>query len=421
MNDRRWASATLAIWALGLGACSTGAEYWSANSTMPVPRASMAQQLADYDVVFLGEDHGHVIGHAEHLALVEAIHEVRSDMALSFEQIERDAAPALQQFLQGEADEAQFIEAMGEHKWPHYERDYRPIVMFAKENGLPVIAANLPKELAIRVSREGPASVEDEPLAARELWTPDGAYRENFRAVMGMSGETLDRYYAAQCLKDCTMAESIADFLASAGPNPPLVIHKNGTFHSDGHLGTVQMLERMRPDLKVAVVTMVSGDEKAGDADFVLRVPVYERPASPASHPSAAKHPVAAGDGEENPHKHNPHQANPHGTNPHAANPHGAAGDAPAMDPGGRPALGFKPGYDAEVIGCLIEAVTPGGHADKAGLKGGDVIVELGKLPVEDVRGYMEALGTVDIGQKVEIVVVRGTEEKTFQVMVGSR
>ena len=94
-------------------------------------------------------------------------------------------------------------------------------------------------------------------------------------------GSKLDDFFASQCLKDDTMAESIAAFLDEAGEDAPLVVHWCGKFHSDDYLGTVERLVARRPDLTVAVITMVSAKRRGRDltqaekasADYVWLVP----------------------------------------------------------------------------------------------------------------------------------------------------
>jgi S1-C subfamily serine protease len=112
-----------------------------------------------------------------------------------------------------------------------------------------------------------------------------------------------------------------------------------------------------------------------------------------------------------------PAESTPAPANPHAgvvANPH-AATDKPTGSPG----LNFMPGYGADVEGVLVENVRPGGAADKAGLLAGDVIVKFGGMNVTSVEEYMSALGTMAPGDKIEVVVKRGTETKTVKAEVG--
>ena len=58
-----------------------------------------------------------------------------------------------------------------------------------------------------------------------------------------------------------------------------------------------------------------------------------------------------------------------------------------------------------------VEGVSPGGVAEKAGLKDGDVIVEIAGKPVKNITGYMTAMGTQKRGTPVDIVVLAQGEE----------
>lgn len=94
--------------------------------------------------------------------------------------------------------------------------------------------------------------------------------------------------------------------------------------------------------------------------------------------------------------------------------------EAPAQaKPTGSPGLNFMPGYGSDVEGVLVENVRPGGAADKAGLAAGDVIVKFAGIKVANVEEYMAALGSVQPGDKVEIVFKRGDETKTVKAEVG--
>ena len=81
----------------------------------------------------------------------------------------------------------------------------------------------------------------------------------------------MDRFFAAQCLKDDTMAESIVAYLALAGDSRPLIVHLCGRFHSDYDLGTVERLRRRMPGLEIAVITTET------EHDSVRSLPAEER------------------------------------------------------------------------------------------------------------------------------------------------
>lgn len=76
--------------------------------------------------------------------------------------------------------------------------------------------------------------------------------------------------------------------------------------------------------------------------------------------------------------------------------------------PGNIPRLGIQPGdYSGAEPGVMVGAVSPGGPAEKGGLKAGDLIVMLGGKPIKDIASYMTALGSHKRGTPIEVGVVR--------------
>jgi hypothetical protein len=103
-------------------------------------------------------------------------------------------------------------------------------------------------------------------------------------------------------------------------------------------------------------------------------------------------------------------------------------GSAQAQRPreGGRegamPYLGSRPAYgDDSNAGVKLEGVSEGSPAQKAGLQAGDLVVKLAGETVHNVEDYMETLMKHKPGETVEVVVKRGSEEKTIPVTLGTR
>ena len=78
--------------------------------------------------------------------------------------------------------------------------------------------------------------------------------------------------------------------------------------------------------------------------------------------------------------------------------------------------LGVMPDYVYNKEGMRIDGVLADRPAEKAGLKDGDVIIELGGMKVKDIYGYMEALSKYKSGDKAEVVVLRGKEKVKAEV-----
>jgi uncharacterized iron-regulated protein len=192
----------------------------------------------------------------------------------------------------GHTSETDFLQAS--RPWPRYATDYKPLVDLAISREWPVVAANVPRAIASEVSKGGLDVLKNKSESERRLFAadlrcaPEGEYFRRFGEAMGShpaadaSGDarrTLERYYFSQCLKDETMAESIAEtFAATRAAGAPVIVHYNGAFHSDHRLGTAERTIRRLPNAKVVVISVkpvadldkLTPEADKGVADFVI-------------------------------------------------------------------------------------------------------------------------------------------------------
>ena len=84
--------------------------------------------------------------------------------------------------------------------------------------------------------------------------------------------------------------------------------------------------------------------------------------------------------------------------------------------------LGTVPDYaESDVRGVKLSAVAKSGPAAKAGVKGGDTIVELAGRKIENIYDYTYAIEALKIGQPTKIVVQRNDETLTLDITPESR
>jgi len=81
--------------------------------------------------------------------------------------------------------------------------------------------------------------------------------------------------------------------------------------------------------------------------------------------------------------------------------------------------LGITPDYSASVNGLKVTDVNADSPAAKGGIKAGDIITRIGKIPVADIEGLADGLRANKPGVTVEIDVMRGKEKKTLKVTLG--
>jgi S1-C subfamily serine protease len=84
--------------------------------------------------------------------------------------------------------------------------------------------------------------------------------------------------------------------------------------------------------------------------------------------------------------------------------------------------LGSIPDMSApDIKGLRLSGVRAGSPADSAGLKAGDIVVELGGKGVTDLQTYSDALYAHKPGDEVELVVIRQNQRVTVRVRLGKR
>jgi uncharacterized iron-regulated protein len=216
-------------------------------------------------VTFLGESHDDPVAHHLEEQILRKTWEPDA-AALSLEMFESDVQYVLDEYLSGLITEAHLVSSG--RAWRNYA-DYRPLIEFAKEKRMPVVAANAPRRYVNRVTRLGATALTDiDPEGRRFLpplpYAPASAeYAAKFARVMEEhreqgkppSPESEARALEAQSLWDAAMAYSIADFLTKHPDKR--VLHVNGSFHTANRLGTVEHLLRYRPNTPVVVVTIL--------------------------------------------------------------------------------------------------------------------------------------------------------------------
>jgi uncharacterized iron-regulated protein len=226
--------------------------------------------MADADVLFFGEEHNDSTCHYLENYIFRALHAQYGDkIVLSMEMFETDNQLVLNEYLAGQINESRFSKDL--RLWSNY-KDYRPMIEYAKQNKLPVIAANPPRRYVSMVSGRGMASLDSLSKEAKKFLPPlpydtlTGRYREKFIEVMkgGPGGEN-PRVYHSQSLWDAGMSYSIYRFLKHNKGKK--VFHCVGGFHTEEKLGTAAQLQMRNKKLKIMNIASFS-DKSFANPDW---------------------------------------------------------------------------------------------------------------------------------------------------------
>ncbi len=224
----------------------------------------------DADVLFFGEEHNDSAGHYLENKIFQALHKKYGEqLALSLEMFETDGQLVLNEYLAGFIDETRFAKDV--RLWSNY-KDYRPMIEYAKQNKIPVIAANPPRRYVSLVSRRGMKSLDSLSKDAKKYLPPlpydtlSGRYREKFIDIMqGSPGGANPNVYYSQSLWDAGMSYSIYKFLKKNKRKK--IFHCVGGFHTEEKLGTAAQLQMRNKKLKILNIASFN-DKTFSDPDW---------------------------------------------------------------------------------------------------------------------------------------------------------
>lgn len=252
---------------------------WRDGSGQPLPDADGIASAAKARVVLLGEAHATPGIHAWQAATTAALARDGRPLVIAVEWLPRRAQPALNRFIAGTTDEAQFLaESDWKTVWRHDFAAYRPVFALARERRIPIRAINIDRAIVRTTSREG---IDAGLAAARASGTPIArpappttAYRAKLEASFAAHGkpgdrppqpEMIPRFMSAQGVWDRAMAEGIAAILAEQPA--ARVIGMMGLGHVAGGDGVAHQLAALGHRGVFAAIPGIADPEKGGACD----------------------------------------------------------------------------------------------------------------------------------------------------------
>ncbi len=233
-------------------------------------------------VVYVGETHDQPGYHQNQLAVVEALVRHGFSVAIGLEMIQSPFQQYLNQFVEGTLNFNGMLEKTEYFdRWRYDPRLYRNIFLFARQNHLPLIALNAPRELTDRISEVGINGLkQEERLMLPENLAPlIPEYRQLLEAVYEEHAEMLqsdlDHFIEVQQAWDESMAQAGGEFLR-ANPDHILVVLA-GTQHVANGYGIPHRIEH-HFGFKGSVVL---GEQDGSESADVL-LPVSNTPLTPS-------------------------------------------------------------------------------------------------------------------------------------------
>ena len=232
-------------------------------------------ELADLQVVLVGESHDRYDHHLIQLEIIRHLHALHPNLVIGMEAFQQPFQDVLDAYIEGELDEQELLRGTEYYRrWKYDFRHYAPILAYAREHGLPVIALNLPVELTDKVGRvgmDGLTEPERDQLPAA-IDHSDTAYAERLRNIYHQhpnSGERgFEGFLEVQLVWDEGMAERAAEYLEDH-PDSRMVLLA-GAGHLAYGSGIPQRLQRRLGGDMAIILSNWHGQLQPGLADYLL-------------------------------------------------------------------------------------------------------------------------------------------------------
>ena len=313
-----------------------------------VSRTQMLRVATDSRVVYVGETHDNPASHRLELEVLKALDaRYPGKTALGMEMFSADQQPLLDRWLAGNISDEQFVRDTGFERswgWDYY----REILHFAKERHIPVVALNASRRLVRELGHMPVAKLPEADRKQLPQMNMDDPYQRALAEAVfsdhGAGKGHLAAFLRVQTLWDETMASNVARYLESpAGEHRHMLVMAGGN-HVRFGFGIPRRVFRRLP----VSYTLVGGHEidiPADKRDRLMDVEIPEFPMRPydfvayIGYTDLPFQPVKLG-------------------------------------------IMFEAATDGR--GLLVKGVLPGSNGDRAGLKQGDVLLQMDGTDLND-------------------------------------
>ena len=243
----------------------------------------LVPELADKRVIYVGETHTRYDHHLLQLEIIKLIHALHPDLAIGMEYFQQPYQQYLDGYISGEVDEREMLRLTEYYeRWRYDYRLYAPILRYAQEHGIPLVALNLPAEITRKVSQDGLDSLSDtqRKQVPADIDRSDEAYTKRLEKIFKEhpSGQTpnFEHFLTAQLLWDEGMAQRVADYLSSNPSRHMIVLAGSG--HLAYGSGIPNRVARRIPVASSLIINNWEGELDPTVADFLLLPQEQELP-----------------------------------------------------------------------------------------------------------------------------------------------
>jgi uncharacterized iron-regulated protein len=182
--------------------------------------SDVIESVSGKKIVYVGEHHDRFAHHYVQLEVIKGLYKKNRKIAIGMEMFQRPFQKSLDDYIAGRIDEREFLKRSEYFKrWGFDYNLYKPILDFARQERIPVVALNIQREIVDKVSRGGIDSLSEAEKSEipSQMDFSDEEYKERLKRVFEMHKNSKERNFdffcQSQILWDETMSMSVDEFL----------------------------------------------------------------------------------------------------------------------------------------------------------------------------------------------------------------
>ncbi|MFZ2540627.1 MAG: ChaN family lipoprotein [Gallionella sp.] len=267
-------------------------EYDRSGFQLPVPKSStnikpkifdlnnpreldkLSSKLTEKRALFIGEIHDQPEHHRNQLRLIQNLYEHYPYIAIGVEYFQQPFQSHLNDYIAGYIDEREML--IRTEYFKRWKMDYRmlqPILRFAREKNIPVLALNISDEIHSKVFNSGMSSLSphERSLTPNDIQPASKDYQARLKAIFDThpEGSSFETFVEGQLLWDEAMADVAANYLKDRPQTLLVVLAGLGhMMYGDGIPKNLN--RRLGGHYSAVAINGIQFGTHPGIADFIL-------------------------------------------------------------------------------------------------------------------------------------------------------
>jgi uncharacterized iron-regulated protein len=251
----------------------------------PISFAKMVADLERTRIVYIGETHTDPSHHEIQLKILQTLTANGLKPKVGMEMFDSTYQTVLDSWRLGKLSNAKFLESV--HWYANWRFDfdlYREILEFIRDNQIQLVGLNIPGHIPPKISVGGIHNLRDWEAKhlPQRIDTSDAEHRAYVEEIFGFHNirgrENFEYFYAAQCVWEDAMAETIA---ATIGEDFMVVLAGNG--HIKKKFGIPKRAySRTKLPYRTIYLTPAGSQTDLDDGDYIWVTPPINPPKMPS-------------------------------------------------------------------------------------------------------------------------------------------